>query len=353
MIARFARKPAKNRLPGIASTLRRRIIKLLMNFPIYEGCLDDYGSAAELARDCATLGLDGLEVVWGCDDYVGELPDSQLIVGYHLVFFSTWVDFWKGDEAALLAEFGNWEAVRVCYGAETRAGLIARYRADLHRALDLGAEYVVFHVSDVLMHEGFTYEFSHTDREVCDCACELANQVLDGIDTNVAFLVENQWWPGFTFCDPAMTRRLLDGIAYDNVGIMLDTGHLMSTTTALRSQVQAARYIRDLYDAHGDMRELVRGVHLHQSITGEYVERTRGIIPGDFVGTYEQRFARSYQHILQIDRHDPWDDPVVGDLVRHIAPEWVNNELSAASRAQRNDRLLVQLRALGEQCAMR
>ena len=324
-----------------------------MNFPIFEGCLDEYESASELARDCGMLGLDGLEVVWGCDGYAGELPARDLIVGYHLVFFSTWVDFWKGDEAALLAEFGSWEAVHDCYGADTPAGLVARYRDDLRRALDLGAEYVVFHVSDVLMHEGFTYEFSHTDREVCDCACELANQVLDGVDADVAFLVENQWWPGFTFCDPAMTRRLLDGIAYGNVGIMLDTGHLMSTTTALRSQAQAVRYIRDLYDAHGDMRERVRGMHLHQSLTGEYVERTRGIIPEDFAGTYAQRFARSYQHILQIDRHEPWSDPAIGDLVRYIGPEWVNNELSAASRAQRNDRIRTQLRALGERWAVR
>lgn len=90
-----------------------------------------------------------------------------------------------------------------------------------------------------------------------------------GIDADMALLVENQWWSGFTFCDPAMTRRLLDGIAYDNVGIMLN-----------------------------------------------------------------------------IDRHEPWTDPAVADLVRHIGPEWVTNELSAGSRAARNERLRVQLDAL-------
>ena len=318
-----------------------------MNFPIFEGCLDEYESASELARDCGMLGLDGLEVVWGCDGYAGELPARDLIVGYHLVFFSTWVDFWKGDEAALLAEFGSWEAVRDCYGTDTPAGLVARYRDDLRRALDLGAEYVVFHVSDVLMHEGFTYEFSHTDREVCDCACELANQVLDGVDADVAFLVENQWWPGFTFCDPTMTRRLLDGIEYDNVGIMLDTGHLMNTNTSLRSQEQAVRYIKERYDAHGPLRERVRGLHLHQSLSGEYVKRMQGIIPADFTGSYAERFASSYRHVLQIDRHEPWSDPVVAGLVAHIGPAWVNNELSGQSRAQRLANLRTQLDALG------
>ena len=322
-------------------------MKLLTNFAVYDGCLDEYGSADALDRDCAELGLDGIEVVWGDEDAVVQIPHKDLVVGYHLLFFSTWVDFWLGNEGPLLDEFGTWDAVRHCYEAETRDELVARFRRDLHRAIGFGAEYVVFHVSDVRMHECFTYEFSHTDCQVCDCACDLVNQIFDGVDTDLALLVENQWWPGFTFCDPAMTRRLLDGIAYDNVGIMLDTGHLMSTNTKLRTQKQALEYIRDCYDAHGDVASKVRGLHLHQSLSGEHVERTRGFVPPDFTGTYEQRFASSYGHVLKIDRHEPWSDPAVADLVRHIGPEWVTNELSAGSRAERNERLRIQLAALG------
>ena len=322
-------------------------MKLLTNFPVYEGCLDEYGGIEGVARDCAELGLDGLEVVWGDDDVAPEQLDSSLVVGYHLLFFSTWVDLWQGNEAALLAEFGTWEAVRNCYGTDTRAGLVERFRKDLQRAIDLEAEYVVLHVSDVLMHEGFTYEFSHTDRQVCDCACELANELMDGMDTDIALLVENQWWPGLTFCDPAMTQRLIDGIAYDNVGIMLDTGHLMNTNTSLRSQAEATRYIKECYDAHGSLRERFRGLHLHQSLSGAYVERTRGCIPADFAGSYAERFATSYQHVLQIDRHEPWSDPIVADLVEHIGPTWVNNELSGQSRAQHLTYLRTQLATLG------
>lgn len=292
------------------------------------------------------MGIDGLELVWGEENYAGALPADDIIVGYHLVFFSSWVDFWKGRKDRLLAEFGDWDAVRKCYGGVTRSDLIARCRDDFKRALSFKVDYVVFHVTDVLIHECYTYEFSHTDREVCECACELANEILDGMDTDVAFLVENQWWPGFTFCDPAMTRYLLDGIEYDNVGIMLDTGHLMSTNTKLRTQAQAARYILNRYEEHGDLREKVRGLHLHQSLSGEYVESVRGHVPEDLKGSYEERFARSYEHILQIDRHDPWTDPVVADMVREIGPEWVNNELNCWPFATHGEPLLVQLRAL-------
>ncbi len=322
-------------------------MKLLTNLAVYDGCLDEYGSPDALSCDCAELGLDGIEVVWGDSDTVAQVPRKDLVVGYHLLFFSTWVDFWLGNKAALLDEFGTWDAVKCCYEAETRDELVARFRRDVRRAIDFGAEYAVFHVSDVRMRECFTYEFSHTDRQVCDCACELVNQIFDGIDTNMALLVENQWWPGFTFCDPVMTRRLLDGMEYDNVGIMLDTGHLMSTNTKLRTQKQALGYIRDCYDAHGDVAKKVRGLHLHQSLSGEYVEQTLGFVPQDFTGTYEQRFASSYRHVLNIDRHEPWTDPAVADLVRHIDPEWVTCELSCRSRAERNARLRIQLGALG------
>lgn len=321
-------------------------MKLLTNFAVYEGCLDEYEGPEDLARECRDLGLDGLEVVWGEEDEISMQPPSDLITGYHMLFFSTWVDFWQGSEAALLEEFGTWEAVCQCYGAENRRQLVERFRRDLRRAIDLEAEYAVFHVSDVLMHECYTYSFSHTDSQVCDCACDLVNQILDGMDTGIMLLLENQWWPGFTFCDPAMTQRLIDGIEYENVGIMLDTGHLMNANTSLRTQAQAARYIMDCYDAHGPLRERVYGLHLHQSLSGEYVEKTRGIIPADFKGSYTERFATSYGHVLSIDRHDPWTDPVVADLVRHINPAWVNNELSGGCRAKKAERLRTQLRAL-------
>ena len=70
-------------------------------------------------------------------------------------------------------------------------------------------------------------------------------------------------------------------------------------------------------------------------------------VPEDFTGDYMQRFTSSYRHVLNIDRHEPWTDPGIADLVRHIGPEWVTNELSSSSRAERNERLRTQLAALG------
>lgn len=320
-------------------------MKFVTNFPLYDGCLDAYGSMAAVEQDCRELGLDGLEVIWDHMPYTQELPPERLVIGYHLTFRSDWVNFWKGDEQALLKEFGTWDLVREYYHGDTRESMVEQYKVDLRRALQFGAEYVVFHVSDVSLEECFTYQFAHTDEEVCEAASQLVNAVLEGEDAHCAFLVENQWWPGLTFTKPAVTRSLLDAIDYENKGLILDTGHLLHTNTSLSTQQQAARYILDMVEAHDKAGISVRGMHLQQSLSGAYVEENGYKIPDDFTGDYWQKFCRCYDHILKIDRHQPWTDPCVAHVLEQIQPEWVNNELSAWPREAHNEAVAAQMKA--------
>lgn len=322
-------------------------MKHVTNFPLFNGCLKHYGNMEAVANDCRELGIDGLEVIWDHLPYTEQLPPSELVVGYHMLFWSNWIDFWKQDRAALLDEFGTWDMVKEYYYGETPDTMVARYKADLQHALDLKAEYLVFHVSEVSIEECFTYSFKHRDEDVIDCAAELINQVLDGVDAPFTFLVENQWWSGFRFTDAALTKRLLDGIAWTNKGVMLDTGHLLHTNTALRTQAEAVDYIRHCYDTHADAGVEVRGLHLHQSLTGAYIEGTNYHVPDDFPDAYWDQFTRCYNHILQIDKHEPWTDPAIASLVEHMAPEWVNHELSAWPRDAHKAAVATQLATLG------
>ena len=321
-------------------------MKQVTNFPLYNGCLKEYGDMAGVMRDIEGMGLDGLEVIWDHMPYTEELPPTSAVIGYHLMFWSNWVDFWRQDEQALLDEFGDWDLIHDYYHGETPQDMVDRYRVDLQRAIDLEAEYVVFHVSEVSLVECFTYDFKFSNEEVIDASVELINRILDGIDFHGAFLMENQWWPGLTFTDPAMTRRLLDGVEYADKGIMLDTGHLMSTNTKLRTQEQAAQYAMQMYRDHGDLGKFVRGLHLHKSLSGEYVEGAGYRVPDDFVGSYWDKYTRCYNHILQIDRHEPWDDSVVAEMVRTLDPQWVNHELSSWPREAHLKALATQTDAL-------
>ncbi len=323
-------------------------MKFVTNFALYDGCLDQVGTMADVAADCRQRGLDGLEIIWDHRPYTQELPPAGLAVGYHLTFWSYWLDFWRQDKSALLKEFGSQSQAREYFRGATPDDMVARYREDLSHALELGAEYLVFHVSDVSLEECFTYDFAHTSEQVIDAAIELANRITEGLDPNVAFLCENIWWPGLTFTDPALTQRLMDGIAHPNKGIMLDIGHLLHTNNKLRTQREAAAYVGQMLDGHGRLADYVRGLHLHQSLTGPYVEKN-AYRPSDAfkqASTYWEKFSACYDHVLRIDEHQPWTDPSIGPLVRRINPEWVNNELSAWPWDQHLDAASVQMDAL-------
>lgn len=317
-----------------------------INLPLCPDVLAWYGGVDGLRRDIAALGMDGVEGIYdGFTEPAGFPPD--LLTGYHLTFFPDWVDFYRGDEAALVEKFGSLDAARDFYGGDPgRDTLLNAYRQDLRRAVALGAQYVVFHVSDVSIEEGYTYLWRHTDREVADAAIEAANSLLDSVLPTFDFLVENLWWPGFTFTDPTVTRRLLTEISYPRVGVLLDTGHLLNTNWSLRNQSQALAYIHAMLDRHGALTENIWGLHLHQSISGAYAKAHVGKLPDDLPRDYVERFTASYGHITSIDRHRPWTHPGVAGLVERVHPRYLTHELSAASRRDKLAKTRRQLTAL-------
>lgn len=317
----------------------------LMSLPLDCGTWAEYGSWAALRQELRTLHCDGIEAIWGGEDFPAGLP-QELVIGYHLTFFPDWLDFWREDETAPRRKFGSLEAARAFYGGWGAEHLLRYYQDDLARAQQLGAQYVVFHVSDVSVEEDYTYRWLHESRAVIDAAAELANRLLPAHDAGFAFLMENQWWPGLTLTDPALTQRLLDAVAYPNRGLLLDTGHLMNTELSLRTQAQGAAYIHKMLDAHGALCAAIRAVHLHRSLSGAYVAAHTGRLPEDFPSDYLAQFAASYGHILQIDQHQPWTDGAVRELVARIAPDYLVHELTGRRRAARFAAIQTQTRTL-------
>ncbi len=302
-----------------------------MNFPLSKYCLRPYGDWETLGRLVRELGLDGLEVIADPDDLAENIPAS-LVAGYHMTFFPDWVDFYRQDQAALVRKFGSLEAAEGFYRCKTPEDLLALFREDLQLGLRLGTPYMVFHVADVSLEEGYTYRWLHSDKEVLDASIQLINDLLRGVEPSFDFLVENQWWPGFTFTEPEKTEYLLSRIDYPRVGIMLDTGHLLNTNRKLRSQREGVRYILDTVERHGELGKAVLGMHYHQSLSGSYCRRTVGRLPEDFPMEYYQEFARNSAHIQQIDRHRPWTDPACVSVVEGIRPKYLVHELASRPR---------------------
>ena len=305
-----------------------------VNLPLCASTAADYGGWEGLRRELQTLELDGVEGIWSGEDIPADFP-KDLLTGYHLTFFPDWLDFYRDDRDALTRKFGSPEAAYGFYGGRGADTLLELYRADLERARSLGAKYVVFHVSDVSIEEGYTYRWLHTDEEVLDASAEIINLLLNGIAPDFDFLVENQWWPGFTFTEPEKTARLLDGISYARKGILLDTGHLLNTNIRIRTQADGIAFIRSMLERHGELSRMIRGVHLHQSVSGAYVRKHTGRLPADLPEDYTERFIASYAHIQQIDRHRPWTNVRISTLLDQIDPLFLTHELSAGTRVER------------------
>ncbi len=295
--------------------------------------LQEYTSAADLEKSYKELGCDGLEIIQ-CDNDERNIINKESIIGFHIGFYSQWLDFWLGDEKRLLEEFGERKVWEEFYGGTNKEALIKYFKKELDMAQELGVRYVVFHVSEVTTKETLTYDYHYTDEEIIDETIELVNGLLENSSYEFEFLMENLWWPGFTFTKPQLTKRLLEGIRYDKKGIMLDVGHLMHTNLELRNGHEACAYIRAMLASHGDLVKYIRGVHLHQSLTGDYVKEWMKqplVIKEDF---YE-RFAQAYEHVFKIDKHQPmlWEETKL--LIQAIAPQYLVYEFYAKDRQQR------------------
>ena len=302
-----------------------------INFPICSYCIAPYGSWDVLAAKIRALGLDGVEGIVDPVDVDKSFP-PELLSGYHLVFYPDWLDFYRQNTPELLRKFGSMDMVERVYNGTRPEDLMRQFKDDLAFALSMHTPYVVFHVSDVSLEEGYTYRWLHSNAQVIDAAAEFINELLRGVEPTFDFLVENQWWPGFTFLDPAETESLLSRIEYPRKGIMLDTGHLMNTNTALRTQAQGIEYILQRYRDHGELGRYVLGMHFHQSLSGAYVRKHTGALPEDVPGDYFDAFFREYPHIESIDRHRPWTDPGCVALLDQVQPLYLTHELSSGPR---------------------
>ena len=299
-----------------------------INFPICTYCIAPYGSWDILGRRIRALELDGIEGIVDPVDLDTTFPPS-LLAGYHLVFYPDWLDFYRENTPELLRKFGSMEMVERIYRGTRPEDLMKQFRDDLAYALSMHTPYVVFHVSDVSLEEGYTYRWLHTDEEVLDGAIEFVNELLRGVEPTFDLLVENQWWPGFTFTEPKKTEYLLSRIDFPRKGIMLDTGHLMNTNTKLRTQAEGIEYILQMIRSHGELAENILGMHFHQSLSGRYVRKNTGKLPEDFPSDYFEAFFREYPHIESIDRHRPWTDPGCVRLLDEVRPLYLTHELSS------------------------
>lgn len=282
--------------------------KVMMNFTTSEDDITRYCSAHDLRSFYRQFHLAGLELMPMEYPVASPLIEPDMIIGIHTRTVNDWME-------------------------SDIDGLLRHYRQDLDYAQNIGAEYIVFHVSQISCAEGLGYPPVHTHEEVIDASADFINALLEGQNYSFWFLMENMWYPGLDFCNPDITRRLLDGIRYEKKGLMLDTGHFLHTNTGLASQDEAVCYILRMLDQHRDMLSFIKGIHLHQSLSGDLIRQTRKH-PPVLAPDPAALFAQLYEYVFQVDRHEPFTTPAVNEIIDKVSPAYITLEYITTSRKQ-------------------
>lgn len=283
--------------------------------------------------------VDGIEIMF-YDEWDKRLYPKEMIKGVHLRFWPAWLDFWHGNHEELIKEFGSEENIITCYGGSTREDWLGVYRQNIKTAVKTGAEYMVFHVSHARIQELFSWQFHASDKEVIEATIELINELADEIPPTMALLFENLWWPGLTLKNPDLAAYLLDHVKHPNIGIMLDVGHLMNTNQDLRTESEGIDYILGILDSLGDYRQYVRGLHLHKSLSGEYMKQ------GSWGEEQKYDMGEIMTHVLEIDQHQPFETSEVQRLIEYVKPEFLVHEFMYSTKEEWSQKIKVQTAAL-------
>ena len=290
-----------------------------------------------------TYMLDGIEFMI-CGPWDRVMHPPQYIKGVHLLFWPCWLDFWRGNNAALMEEFGSEENIRACYGSLHVGDWIAAWKENLRQAAECQPQYLVMHVAHNRTSEMYTRAFAATNEDVIRAMIELVNEIACEIPEGCRLLFENLWWPGLTFCQPHLAAMLLEKVNYPAVGFMLDTGHLMNTNLDLRSEADGAAYVTKIYQNLGEVGKHVYGLHLHRSLSGSYVREMMHRHAGscDPLG-----WQTAMDYVVRVDRHEPFRTEAARRILDAVQPDYLVHEFLQRSRTDWEQKIRTQRRALG------
>lgn len=315
------------------------MVKYLFNYPVidwYEKELQLMGQS--LGEYVASMKLDGIEQLIYDNNMI--LKYKELTIGVHLEYWSYWIDFWWNNQQRFDYIFESNEEKKHYYKAQNIYEWIEYIKKNITLALNLKPQYLVWHVSEANVQEIFTYNFYYNDRQVLLATSEVFNEVAKIIPDNVLILFENLWWPGLRLNSMENVVYFFEKLKHNNVGIMLDTGHLMNTNINLTSELEASIFIKDIVNNLGSFASLIKGVHLNCSLSGQYQKK--------FI---EQQFKfcefdkhRLWEHIIKIDKHEIFQTKAPSFLIDYIQPQYVVHELAYDNLILLRNKIMAQSR---------
>lgn len=320
-------------------------MKYLMNLSTHPEDVGKFGQApGALTGFLKEFQLDGVEAI-NYEQWDETILPAACVEGYHMPFWPLWLPFWQEDQNWVTRTFGDVETASLYYGGETKLSLVNSFKNHLKTALEMGAQYAVFHVSHCELEECFSYDFKTDSKVIVEAFIELLNLALTGMNlpNDFALLFENQWWPGLDFLQRDLMERLLGEVKHANLGFMLDTGHFMNAHRGIRTEAEALESLHEWYENLGNLKPHIKGIHLSSSLSGSYVEQIgndfrRGALQGhpalQTQNPFFERYFASFSHIGEIDQHRVFENPEISILIEKIKPDWLVLEFMTATKKE-------------------
>ena len=300
----------------------------------------DFYSNEELEKDMQYFsekyGFDAFELIKFFDGDNSSL--KKYIKGYHMRFFPSWMELYLEDFNSLYEELKDEKYFKSLCGGHSKKELIEYYKKELKIAQELEVEYVVFHACNVKVTEAMTYDFKYSDKEVLNAVISIINEIFEDGEYNFKLLFENLWWSGLRLTNKEEIEYLLNGVKYKNVGFILDTGHMINNNRDIKNSKEGIEYIKKNIEKIGEYKNLIYGMHLNYSLSGEYVNRAIKENKEKNL-SIEEIMNNVYQHVGSIDYHDPFEDKEIIDVINSLPIKYLVFELIGNTREELEDKI--------------
>ena len=300
----------------------------------------NFYSNEELEKDMQYFskkyGFDGFELIKFFDGDNSSL--KKYIKGYHMRFFPSWMELYLEDFHSLHDELKDEKYFKSLCGGHSKKELIEYYKRELKIAKELEVEYVVFHACNVKVTEAMTYDFKYSDKEILNAVISIINEIFEDGEYDFKLLFENLWWSGLRLTNKEEIEYLLNGVKYKNVGFILDTGHMINNNRDIKNSKEGIKYIKKNIENIGEYKNLIYGMHLNYSLSGEYVNRAIKENKEKNL-SIEEIMNNVYQHVGSIDYHDPFEDKEIIDVINSLPIKYLVFELIGDTREELENKI--------------
>ncbi|WP_294093760.1 TIM barrel protein [uncultured Cetobacterium sp.] len=289
-------------------------------------------------------GISGIETIIGDHLDFSEYKNYP-IKGVHLLYYPTWLEFWKGDWKKVKEDFYDDEGIKNYYRSFKKNILIETFKEQFENAKKIDAEYMVFHVSHVRPKDIFQFDFQYTDLEVLDECIKIVNEVFKG--EGPLLLFENLPWPGLNFRDYELTRYFIQKVKYKNKGFLLDFSHLICLEREVTNFEEANKFIIDRIGKMKELKDYIFGLHVNGVKFDKFLDCDfQNKISEWEKGDRYEKFQIELNHMKNIDPHLLYKGNI-NEIIKYLPNfKYINLELGFSSLLELKEKVLEQLNYL-------